>query len=172
MLRACVGRIVSLGWLSTLTQLYSVHVWDAEESHFLIQLLSTSFISCSLLLLHLWYLFMRHFHPVSKYVFPPRVLCAPFPTLQRLDDGGANVYRLVLCVRMPCVSANLSLLQFTNLLWSVRTPALAALLKAQWSPSYKEIVAHALAVLRSRLPWCCTVHNSCYTRVYISLVVT
>ena len=41
-----------------------------------------------------------------------------FPDLLGLEDGDANVYRLVLCVRIPCVSANLSLLRISNLPWS------------------------------------------------------
>ena len=35
--------------------------------------------------------------------------------LHRLKDGGANVYCLVLCIKIPCVSANLSLLQIVTL---------------------------------------------------------
>ena len=51
-----------------------------------------------------------------------------------------------------------------------RDPALAALWEAQRSPSDRGVVAHALAALRSRLPWRCTVHNWCFAHMYIGLV--
>ena len=74
-------------------------------------------------------LFMRHSNPVSK-IFPSIIsivvsFClvalrknfllfhrAPFVfhDLLRLEDADANVYHLVLCARIPCVSVNLSLL--------------------------------------------------------------
>ena len=35
-----------------------------------------------------------------------------------------------------------------------------------WSTD-EGVVAHALAALRSRLPWHCTVHKNCFTRMYM-----
>ena len=57
------------------------------------------------------------------------------PTLQRLDDGSANIYHLVLFARLQCISVNLGQLQIANLPWPPRTPLRPPLCLR--SPSYE-----------------------------------
>ena len=68
--------------------------------------------------------------------------------LQRLDDGNANVYHLVLCVKIdvPSVSANLSLLQITNLA-SWDSASATSLFEVQWSPSDEGVVLWHMRIL-------------------------
>ena len=90
---------------------------------------------------------MRHSNSVAKSNFPPLIISI---VASCCDVRLGRI--LVPCVRLPRISANLGQLRVTNILLCMR---LSGRLPT------KEVVARTVAALQSRLPWRCTVYNSC-----------